>query len=281
MLKLVDGIVELYKKVATSLPPDIEAAICVGYESETDDSNAKYSLDIILENINISRKNMTPLCQDTGVPIFFVHVPAGISQKEIKEAILVATRKATGLIPLRPNAVDPLSGDNSGDNTGVGFPVIYMEETEGDTLKMDLLLKGSGSENIGLTYKLPDEELNAQRDLEGVRKCIIDAVFRAQGRACPPYTIGVGIGATKDQVAVVSKKQLLRKLSDSNPAKELNKLENDLLIDLNKLGIGPVGFGGTNTVIGVKIGVNHRHPASYFVDVSFGCWANRRGTLLW
>ncbi len=281
MLKLVDGIVELFKKVATSLPPDIEAAIVNGYGSETEGSNAKNSLDIVLENIKISRKNMTPLCQDTGVPIFFVYVPLGISQKEIKESIHEATRKATGLIPLRPNAVDPLTGKNSGDNTGQGFPVIYMEETDGDTLKMDLLLKGSGSENIGMTYKLPDERLNAQRDLDGVRKCIVDAVFRAQGSACPPYTIGVGIGATKDQIAVVSKKQLLRKLSDSNPIEEINKLENDLLVDTNRLGIGPIGFGGANTVLGVKIGVNHRHPASYFVDVSFGCWANRRGTLLW
>jgi fumarate hydratase class I len=281
MLKLVDGIVELFKKVATSLPPDIETALIGGYNSEKEGSNAKNSLDIVLENIKLSRKNMTPLCQDTGVPIFFVYVPSGISQKEIKVSIYEATRKATDLIPLRPNAVDPLSGKNSGDNTGEGFPVIYMEETDRDTLRMDLLLKGSGSENIGMTYKLPDEGLNAQRDLDGVRKCVIDAVFRAQGRACPPYIIGVGIGATKDQVSVVSKKQLLRKLNDKNNIEEIDKLEYDLLSDINRLGIGPIGFGGLNTAIGVKIGVNHRHPASYFVDVSFGCWANRRGTLLW
>lgn len=281
MLKLVDGIVELYKKAATSLPPDLESAIANGYISEMEGSSAKSSLDIIIENIKLARKNMTPLCQDTGVPIFFVHVPSGISQKEIKESIYEATRKATELVPLRPNAVDPLSGKNSGDNTGQGFPVIYMEETDGDTLRIDLLLKGSGSENIGMTYKLPEEGLNAQRDLDGVRKCVIDAVFRAQGRACPPYIVGVGIGATKDQVSVVSKKQLLRKINDRNPIKEIDKLEQDLLADVNRLGIGPIGFGGSNTAIGVKIGVNHRHPASYFVDVSFGCWANRRGTLLW
>ncbi len=281
MLKLTDGIVELYKKVATSLPPDIEDALSRSLEDEDTVSNSKNSLDIILQNIRLSRTNSTPICQDTGVPIFFVHVPAGISQKEIKEAIFEATRIATPAIPLRPNAVDSLTGSNSGNNTGEGFPVIHMEETEKDTLVMDLLLKGSGSENVGITYKLPDETMNAQRDLEGVRKCVIDAVFRAQGRACPPYTIGVGIGATKDQVAMLSKKQLLRKLSDTNPKDELRRLEDQLLMDLNELGIGPIGFGGSTTALGVKIGVNHRHPASYFVDVSFGCWANRRGTLLW
>ncbi|HDO25526.1 MAG TPA: fumarate hydratase, partial [Nitrospirae bacterium] len=199
----------------------------------------------------------------------------------IKKSILEATKKATEIIPLRPNAVDILTGSNSGNNTGTGFPVIYMEETEKDTLTMELLLKGSGSENVGITYKLPDESINAQRDLEGVRNCIINAVYKAQGRACPPYTVGVGIGATKDQVAVLSKKQLLRKLNDINPVSRLRNLEQALPGELNGLGIGVLGFGGKTSVLGVKIGVNHRHPASYFVDISFGCWANRRGTLLW
>ena len=281
MLKLTDGIVELYKKVATSLPPDMESVIAEACGTEDEDSSCKYSLDVILKNIKIARKNMVPICQDTGVPIFFVKIPVGINQKEIKKSILEATKKATEIIPLRPNAVDILTGSNSGNNTGIGFPVIYMEETEKDTLTMELLLKGSGSENVGITYKLPDESINAQRDLEGVRNCIINAVYKAQGRACPPYTVGVGIGATKDQVAVLSKKQLLRKLNDINPVSRLRNLEQALPGELNGLGIGVLGFGGKTSVLGVKIGVNHRHPASYFVDISFGCWANRRGTLLW
>lgn len=281
MLKLVDGIVELYRKVATSLPPDMEHALRTARDAEPDGSRAKEALRIILENVTAARKTGTPLCQDTGIPIFFVQVPLGISQIEVKEAILEATRIATAKIPLRPNAVDTISGENSGDNTGTGFPVIYFEETAKDTLTIDLILKGSGCENIGQAYKLPHEALNAQRDFEGVKKCILDAVFQAQGKACPPYTIGVGIGASKDQVAVLAKKQVMRKLTDRNPIAPLASLEQGTLEDVNALSIGTLGLGGTITALGVKVGVNHRHPASYFVDVTFSCWANRRGTLLW
>ena len=281
MLKLADGIVELYKKVVSSLPPDVEAALSAAAEREENGSNAAQALRVIMENIREARKTVSPMCQDTGTPIFHVRVPRGISQHEITEAIRVATRNATGIIPLRPNAVDTLTGTNTGDNTGEGIPIVHMEETERDTLVMDLMLKGGGSENIGTTYRLPDEKLGAQRDLEGVKRCIIDAVYRAQGRACPPYIIGVGIGATREQVALLSKRQLLRKLDDTNPVTSLASLEEETLDAVNSLGIGPMGLGGRSTAIGVKIGANHRHPASYFVDVSFGCWAHRRGTLLW
>jgi len=281
VLKLIDGVVELYKKVATSLPPDIENALSLAHSNELPDSNAGNSLGVILENIKMARSTLSPVCQDTGIPIFFVRIPSGLSQREVTEAIREGTRKATGLIPLRANAVDSLTGLNSGDNTGIGFPVIYFEETEKNTLFIDLILKGSGSENIGQTYKLPDQSLNAQRDLGGVRKCILDAVQQAQGRACPPYTIGVGIGGSKDQAAVLSKRQLLRKLTDTNPVTQLKELEETIMEDANRLLIGPLGFGGKTTILGVKTGANHRHPASFFVDISICCWAHRRGTLLW
>jgi fumarate hydratase class I len=143
------------------------------------------------------------------------------------------------------------------------------------------MLKGSGSENIGQLYRLPSAELEAERDLDGVRKCVLDTVYKAQGRGCPPYIIGVGIGATKDQVTKLSKEQLLRNLEDTNEHGVLLKLEKSLLNDINQLGIGPLGFGGKTTAVGIKIGVNHRHPASYFVDVSVSCWADRRARLVW
>jgi fumarate hydratase class I len=182
---------------------------------------------------------------------------------------------------LRANAVDILTDKNSGDNTGIGFPVIYCEEAKGNKLTIDLILKGSGCENIGQLYRLPLEELKAERDLEGVRKCVLDTVHKAQGRGCPPYIIGVGIGASKDQVTRLAKEQLLRNLRDTNKQKILSNLEKRLLGDINQLGIGPLGLGGRITAVGVKIGVNHRHPASYFVDVSVCCWANRRARLIW
>lgn len=281
MLKLRDGIVELYRKVATSLPPDVEDALKAAFSRESKGSAASESLSVILENIRVARDTGRPVCQDTGVPAFFVKVPAGLSHLALRETIMDATRIATEKVPLRPNAVDVITELNSGDNTGEGFPVVYFEENAGTTLVIDLMLKGGGCENAGRLYKLPEEKLNAHRDLDGVRKCVLDAVQKAQGRGCPPYIIGVGVGATKDQVTRLAKDQLMRKLSDRGKISELVTLEGSLMNEINELGIGPQGLGGRTTAMGVKIAVNHRHPASYFVDVSVSCWATRRGRLIW
>jgi fumarate hydratase class I len=281
LLKLRDGIVELYKKVATSLPPDVEDAIRSALSGESEGTTAGATLSLLLENVRSARDTARPICQDTGVPVFFLKVPVGLSHIELRNTICEATRIATEKVPLRPNAVDVLTEKNSGDNTGLGFPLIYFEETPGSTLTVDLMLKGGGSENAGQLYKLPAGELKAQRDLDGVRRCVLDTVVRAQGRACPPYIIGVGIGAAKDQVTKLSKGQLMRKINDTNSIGELSALETRLLEEINELGIGPQGLGGGTTAIGVKVGVNHRHPASYFVDVAVSCWATRRGRLIW
>jgi fumarate hydratase class I len=279
MMKLCDAIVKLYQKAATSLPFDVEAALRSAYEKER--SNTKAVLSAILENIRIARDTERPICQDTGVPVLFIKAPFGISHIELKSTIMEATRIATKKVPLRANAVDILTDKNSGDNTGIGFPIIYLEETSEKKLTIDLMLKGAGCENAGQLYRLPFEELGAERDLEGVRRCVLDTVHKAQGKGCPPYIIGVGIGAAKDQVTRLAKEQLLRNLGNTNKYKVLSEVENRLLKDINQLGIGPLGLGGRTTAIGVKIGVNHRHPASYFVDVSVSCWADRRARLLW
>lgn len=281
MLKLRDGIVELYRKVATSLPPDVREAMDSGLAREPEGSIAFSTMSAQIENMKLARDTVRPVCQDTGVPAFWVKVPVGLSHIEMKKTIIEATRLATEKVPLRPNAVDIITETNSGDNTGIGFPIIYMEETRESSLTIDLMLKGAGCENGGQIYKLPVEELGAQRDLDGVRKCVIDTVQKIQGRGCPPYILGVGIGAAKDQVTRLAKEQLMRRLNDVNKTEELAALEARLLNEINELGIGPMGLGGKTTALGVKIGVNHRHPASYFVDVSVSCWATRRGRLIW
>lgn len=285
MLKLRDGIIELYRKAATSLPSDVERALRNAYEVETE-SLSRESLGIILENIFISRSQKRPICQDTGFPVFFIKAPKGLSHRLIKETIIEATKISTQKIPLRPNAVDVITEKNTGDNIGELFPLIYIEETEEQSLEIDLLLKGGGCENLSQTYKLPtilsyyNQSIIVERDFNGVRKCILDAVINAQGRGCPPYTLGIAIGGAKDQVAFIAKRQLLRKIDDTNPNEFISGLEKGLLEDINKLGIG-AGLGGKTTAIGVKIGTGHRHPASYFVEVSFSCWANRRARLIW
>ncbi len=278
MLKLRDILVELYREAATSLPFEIENKL--QKISNIEKSNSKEALKVILENIKMAREFEKPICQDTGVPIFFVKAPFGISQTHIKNEIIKATRIATKNIPLRANAVDVLTDKNSGDNTGIGFPIIYFDEINSNKLIIELMLKGSGSENIGQIYKLPIQEIGAERDLDGVRKCVLDAIYKAQGRGCPPYFIGIGIGATKDQVTRLSKEQLLRDLQDKNKNSVLANLEKNILKDINKLGIGPMGFGGKTTALAVKIGINHRHPASYFVDVSLSCWTHRKAKII-
>lgn len=280
MLKLRDGIVELYKKVASSLPKDVEDSLKLAFEKEKEPA-ARENLHIILENIKMARQKEVSLCQDTGVPVFYVKVPRCLGQERIKETILEATRIATERIPLRPNSVDILTEKNTGDNTGKDFPIIHLEETEEEHLVIELLLKGGGSENIGCFYKLPDERLKAERNLEGVKKTVIDAVLGAQGKGCPPYIIGIAIGGSREHIAYLSKAQLLRRLNEVNPEPLLKGLEADLLKDINSLGIGVMGLGGSNTCLGVKIAASSRHPASYFVDISFSCWALRRGRLIW
>ncbi|GAB4388348.1 MAG: hypothetical protein Kow0025_07070 [Thermodesulfovibrionales bacterium] len=281
MLRLRDGIVELYRKVATSLPPDVEAALKEARGREKPGSNAEQALAVVLENITTARRSARPICQDTGMPVFYVKLPAGIGQQDIANTIIEATRLATLKVPLRANSVDVLTDRNTGDNTGEDFPLVYFEESPDSMLRVELTLKGSGCENQGQTYKLPVEDLGAERDLDGVRRCVLDAVQKAQGRGCPPYTLGVAVGGAKDQVARLAKRQLMRKLTDRSPHGPLAGLEERLLSEINELGIGPLGLGGETTAIGVKVGAANRHPASYFVDISVCCWANRRGTLIW
>jgi fumarate hydratase class I len=286
----------------------VDDALKAAYANEAEPL-AKESLNIILQNIKIARTTARPICQDTGFPVFYVKIPKGLSHQLIKDVIIDATRIATEKIPLRPNAVDVITDKNTGDNVGDYFPLIYAEETEEQNLTVDLMLKGGGCENLGQTYKLPTtlslevkkigssedkkdcstsqpldcsiSEIVAERDFDGVRKCVLDAVFKAQGRGCPPYTIGIAIGGAKDQAAFLSKKQLMRRITDKHQNDAAANLEMKILNDINCLGIGTAGLGGKTTAIGVKIAAAHRHPASYFVDVSFSCWANRRGRLIW
>jgi len=267
-IDLIPNLIELYRKAATELPDDILTALNNAYSNE--EGLAKETLKTIIDNINLAKNDSKPICQDTGTPFFYIKRPKDISEKEIKEQIENTTIKATNDIPLRPNAVDPISGKNIGNK-----PIFYFEEA--DNLEIELLMKGGGSENVSKIYKLPDTNLKADRTIEGIKKCILDAVFQAQGKGCPPYIIGVAVGGTIGETALLAKKQLLRNIDDSNEDKELDDIEKDLLEKINKLGIGPLGLGGKTTALAIKIAKSYRHPASFFVAISFGCWATRKG----
>lgn len=276
---ITKSFVELVRRASTSLPADIEAALRTAQAREEPGSAAAGALETILENVALARANSTPICQDTGVPIFYVSHPQGMSMRELRAQIEAAVAEATRQAYLRPNAVDPLTGRNSGNNLGTGFPTFHFEEWEEGYLQVNLLLKGGGSENVGAQYKLPYAPLKAGRDLEGVRKAVLDAVYKAQGKGCAPAVLGIAIGSDRGAGYVHAKEQLFRPLDDVNPVPELAALEERLLRDCNELGIGPMGFGGKTTVFGVKIGAYHRLPACYFVSIAYMCWACRRAQM--
>ena len=282
MEDLTKHFLELVRLAATDLAPDIENALQESAEREEPGSAAQGAMETLIQNVKMARKESTPICQDTGTPIFFVQHPEGWSTRKLRRQIQDAVVKATEMSYLRPNSVNTVTGKNTGDNTGdEHYPAVHFEEVEGDTLTVDLVLKGGGCENVGAQYKLPDNRLGAGRDFEGVRKVVLDAVFQAQGKGCAPGALGVAIGGDRGSSFLASKEVLLRQLDDDNPNPQLAELETRLTAEANELGIGPMGFGGKTTVLGTKIKGLHRLPASYFVSVSYMCWAYRRRRMIY
>jgi len=278
-LELTDAFVELIRKAATDLPAEMEQTLRDAKDREDQGSAAEGALMTIINNVEMAREASTPICQDTGTPIFEVYYPVGVSTRQLEQQIRAACASATVKSFLRPNAVDSLTGKNSGDNTGIDYPTIHFHEWDEDGIHVDLMLKGGGCENVSTQYKLPDTKLAAGRDLEGVRRVVLDAVQQAQGKGCAPGVLGVAIGGDRGASYVKSKQQLLRPLADSNPEPELAQLEETIYQQANELGIGPMGFGGRTTVLGVKVGTLHRLPASFYVSVAYMCWANRHARM--
>ena len=252
MENLVPHFAELIRRASTDLPADIEAALRRAYEQENAGSAAQNTLGVILENVRMSRAGSTPICQDTGTPIFYVYYPTGWSTLALKKQIREAVAEATAKSYLRPNSVETLSGKNTGNNLGDDFPYFHFEEWEEDYLKVDLMLKGGGCENVGAQYSLPDTRLSADRDLEGVRRAVLDAVQQAQGLGCAPAVIGVAVGGDRASSYIKSKEQFYRPLDDESPNAQLAALEKRLTDEANTLGIGPMGFGGKTTVLSVQ-----------------------------
>lgn len=275
-MPLASQILEMIRRSSTDLSTDVEEAITKAAGAEAEGSPAKNAFNTILENISLARKQSTPMCQDTGALIFYVDYPAGEKEAPYVEAIKEAVKEATAKQYLRPNAVDPITGKNSGNNTGTNAPYIHFHQWEENYTRIRFMQKGGGCENCGNQYRLPDIPLGAGRDLKGVRKCIIDAVYNAQGQGCAPGIIGVGIGGDRALSHILAKEQLFRKIGERNADKDVAALEESVLQDINKLGIGPMGFGGKTTALEVLIGFQHRHPATFYVSIAYMCWADRR-----
>jgi len=284
MQQFEESVYQLIVETSTNLPADVRRAVKKAREAEDQATRAGIALSTIAQNIEMAECNVSPICQDTGMPTFIVHTPVGANQIVMKQQIKSAIQRATKNGKLRPNSVNSLTGANSGDNIGPGVPVIHFEQWERDDIDVRLILKGGGCENKNIQYSLPAELEGlgkAGRDLDGIRKCIMHAVYQAQGQGCSAGFIGVGIGGDRTTGYELAKQQLFRHIDDVNEIEDLAKLEDYILENANKLGIGTMGFGGQVSLLGCKVGVMDRLPASFFVSVAYNCWAYRRqGVLL-
>ena len=266
-----DTVYQLYKKAAIDLNEDVVKSLEDALENEEDEL-AKLNISNILKNIELAHKNQRPMCQDTGLGVIFVKL-GNVEVENLKEGIEKGVRKATKEVPLRPNIVDPITRENSGDNTGVYIPYISIELTDTDYLEITVLPKGFGSENNNkLKMALPAE------GKEGIKDFVIESVLAAGGKPCPPMVVGVGIGGTSDLAMKLAKEALIEKVGQPNPDDELNQMENEILERINKNGKGPMGLGGKTTALDVKIKKASTHTAGLPIGVCIQCWANRHAT---
>ncbi len=268
-----DTAVNLLRLAVTELPPSVIKALCRAFEHERNET-AKDQLKIMITNLELAEATSTPMCQDTGTISFYLTAGEKFPRLSALPTILRrATQRATRIIPLRPNAVNPFTGKNSGDNTGKHLPHFHWRIVPGETLCMTVFPKGGGSENnctLGM--------LNPGVGVQGIKKFVVDAVIAARGKPCPPIILGVGIGGGSDIAVQLAKEALLRPIDIPHTEPEVAALENELLTLTNLTGIGPMGLGGDTTALGVNIEYAHRHPASLPVGIAFQCWAARRAS---
>ena len=268
---------ELIRRATSDLPSDVEATLRGAADSEKPRSQAALFLAALAENAALARERSVPMCQDTGTLNFFWRVPRGTDTAALEQAARAATERATREGWLRHNTLDGLTGRSVDSNVAEGCPVCHFEQTDAAAeTEVWLLQKGGGCENMSRQFSLPDSALQAGRDLEGVRRCLLQAVWEAQGYGCAPGILGVCVGADRAEGFAAAKRQLLRPLGDAAADPALAELERRVLTEANSLGIGPMGMGGSTTLLGVKITARPRLPASYFVTVAYMCWACRR-----
>jgi len=262
---LADATFAAYKNAVISLPPDVLRVIKKAAAAETSPV-ARGELENILKNIEIAERLGVPMCQDTGIPVIYLTLPPDVPlTRELYDAVAEGVRRATTEVPLRPNVVDPLTRHNTNDNTGAGMPAIHVKP--GNKFTITVLPKGAGAENMSrIAMLLPSRK-------DQIEKFVVETVYLAGSRPCPPVVIGIGIGGTFDGAAALAKEALLE------PVDTMTEYEQHILCAVNKLGIGPMGLGGDFTALAVKVKTAGCHTASLPVAVNVQCWANRHATI--
>jgi fumarate hydratase subunit alpha len=262
---LADATFRAYREAVIRLPPDVMRVIRKAAAAETNPV-ARGEFANIVKNIMEAERLGVPMCQDTGVPVVYLTIPPDVPfTAELYASVAEGIRRATREIPLRPNVVDPITRHNTGDNTGIGMPAIHVRP--GERLTVMVLPKGAGAENVSRIAML----LPSQKDQ--VEKFIVETVYLAGSRPCPPIIIGVGIGGTFDGAAALAKEALL------GPVDTMSGYEEQILCAVNRLGIGAMGLGGDFTALAVKVKTAGCHTASLPVAVNIQCWANRHATV--
>ncbi len=262
-----DAVEGIIRQAETCLPNDVIEALKNARDLESE-NRAKAQLDAILKNILIADNRAIPMCQDTGILVFFVEIGMDVCiDFDLDEAIRQGVKQATKSVPLRPNAVEPLTRQNSGDNTGDGLPDINYSFVDGTAIKITVAPKGAGSENMSAIQMLKPSQVDS------VKRFVVETVLNAGGMPCPPIIVGVGIGGSFDKSARLAKHSLLRDIDD------MDDFEQGLLDAINSLGIGPMGLGGRTTALAVHVEKAHCHTASLPVAVNIQCWANRHASV--
>ena len=262
---LEQKIAEAIEYIACNMESSCRAALEKAREGE-ENPTARFALDVMCDNADIAAKNGFPVCQDTGMAVVFLYVGRELKlDGDIYKAVNDGVRR--GYKMLRKSVLDPVTRVNTGDNTPA---VIHTQIVEGEKIRVEIMLKGFGSENMSKVYML-----NPAQGLEEAKRLIIDSVAVAGSNPCPPVIVGVGLGGTLEKACELSKHALFRKLGSSNPDPKLDNLEKYLLGEINKLGVGAQGFGGNTTALGVFIEKYPTHISSLPVAVNMLCHCSR------
>lgn len=262
---LEQKIAEAIEYISCNMESSCRAALEKAREGE-ENPTARFALDVMCDNADIAAKNGFPVCQDTGMAVVFLYVGRELKlDGDIYKAVNDGVRR--GYKMLRKSVLDPVTRVNTGDNTPA---VIHTQIVEGEKIRVEIMLKGFGSENMSKVYML-----NPAQGLEEAKRLIIDSVAVAGSNPCPPVIVGVGLGGTLEKACELSKHALFRKLGSSNPDPELDNLEKYLLGEINKLGVGAQGFGGNTTALGVFIEKYPTHISSLPVAVNMLCHCSR------